>query len=194
MLGGDTVSLPAHAPRVITLTAIGETTIAPVRAGARPGDALYVTGTIGDAGPGLAIARGRPGPAELLAAYRRPQPRLAEGRALATIVAAMMDISDGLLIDSQRMAVASGLAVTIDLAAVPLSDAYRGFVGDDRAARLAAATAGDDYQLLFAAAPDLPLPCLATRVGWFAHGSGLAVVDDGAPVPLPGNLGFQHSG
>lgn len=192
LLGGDTVSLPAHAPRVLTLTAIGDSGSAPVRTGARAGDALYVTGTIGDAGAGLMIARGQAGPDALLAAYRRPQPRLADGRALGPLVHAMMDVSDGLLIDAQRMAAASGLAVTVDLGAVPLSAAYRGFAGDDRAARLAAATAGDDYQLLFAAAPDTALPCAAVRVGWFAHGAGLTLVDGGTALPLPSTLGFQH--
>ena len=193
LLGGDTVSLPAYAPRVISLTAIGTNATAPIRTGARAGDALYVTGTIGDAGAGLRIAQGQDGPAELLAAYRRPQPRLAEGRVLASVVSAMMDVSDGLLIDAQRMAAASGLSVTLDLADIPLSDAYRASAGDDHAARLAAATAGDDYQLLFAAASDVALPCAATRVGWFSAGTGLTLIDGGEAIPLPGNLGFQHN-
>lgn len=192
LLGGDTVSLPAGAPRVLTLTAIGDGAHAPARSGARAGDALYVTGTIGDAGAGLAIARGRAGPAELLAAYRRPQPRLAEGRMLAPVVHAMMDVSDGLLLDAARMAAASGLAVTIDLAAVPLSPAGRAFAGADRAARFAAATAGDDYELLFAAAPGLALPCAATRIGHFAAGTGLTLVDAGVAVALPAVLGYHH--
>ncbi|HVI97795.1 MAG TPA: thiamine-phosphate kinase [Sphingomonas sp.] len=192
LLGGDTVSLPADAPRVITLTAIGRASDAPTRDGAQAGDALYVTGTIGDAGAGLRIARGAPGPGTLLTAYRRPQPRLAEGRALAPIVHAMMDVSDGVLIDAARMAEASGLAVTVDLAAIPLSDAYRAFAGDDRAARLAAATSGDDYELLFAAPADAALPVAATRIGAFSTGDGLTLHDHGAPVPLPPVLGFQH--
>ncbi|MGN6376814.1 MAG: thiamine-phosphate kinase [Sphingomonas sp.] len=192
LLGGDTVSLPLGAPRVITLTAIGRSNGAPSRTGARAGDALYVTGTIGDAGAGLRIARGEPGPAALLAAYRRPQPRLADGAALAPLVHAMMDVSDGLLIDAARMADASHVAVTIDLAAVPLSGAYRAFIGDDRAARLAAATAGDDYQLLFAAPADLALPVPAIRVGTFATGAGISLNDGGEAVPLPRHLGFAH--
>lgn len=207
LLGGDTVSLPSGAPRVLTLTAIGQSNHAPTRSGARAGDILYVTGTIGDGGAGLtiakrlagdpaglAIARGKTGPADLLAAYRRPQPRLAEGQALARHVHAMMDVSDGVLIDAQRMAVASGLSVTIDLAAIPLSSAYRAFSGDDRAARLAAATAGDDYQLLFAAPPTLTLPVAATPIGRFAPGSGLTLVDGADPLPLPQRLGFEHTG
>ncbi|CAN5362630.1 thiamine-phosphate kinase [soil metagenome] len=193
LLGGDTVTLPAGAPRVLTLTAIGIDAAAPPRSGARIGDALWVTGTIGDAGAGLAIAQGEAGPPELLAAYRRPQPRLADGRALAPHVHAMMDVSDGLLIDSARMAAASGIAVAIDLAAIPLSAAYRGFRGDDSAARLAAATAGDDYQLLFAADPAFAPPVPATRVGAFAAGNGLTLRDAGTAIPLPPRLGFEHA-
>ena len=194
LLGGDTVSLPVNAARVLTLTAIGQNSHAPTRSGARAGDTLYVTGTIGDGGAGLAIARGEAGPADLLAAYCRPQPRLAEGQALAPIVHAMMDVSDGVLIDVRRMAAASGLAVTIDLAAIPLSAAYRAFAGDDRAARLAAATAGDDYQLLFAALPGLPIPVAATAIGSFAVGAGLTLVHGSETLVLPHRLGFEHAG
>ncbi|MEG3176390.1 thiamine-phosphate kinase [Sphingomonas sp. RB3P16] len=192
ILGGDTVSLPLHAPRVLTLTAIGDAAHAPTRSGAQAGDALYVTGTIGDAGAGLTIAHGQRGPAALLAAYRRPQPRLAEGQALAPHVSAMMDVSDGLLIDAQQMAAASGLAVTIDLEDVPLSGAYRAHAGDTPESRLAAATAGDDYQLLFALPADRVPPVAATRIGAFAAGSGLALTHAGASLPLPATLGFQH--
>jgi len=186
LIGGDTVTLPPGAPRILTVTAFGSDAAAPTRAGAKPGDALYVTGTIGDAGAGLAIALGRNGPAELLAAYRRPQPRLADGRRLARHVHAMMDVSDGLLIDAARMAHASGLAVAIDLAAIPLSDAYRMVSGD----QVAAATAGDDYQLLFAAPEDFATD--ATRIGAFFTGSGLVLHDAGTPVPLPPSLGYEH--
>ena len=191
LIGGDTVSLPAGAPRVLTLTALGRDAVAPPRSGARAGDGLWVTGTIGDAGAGLAIARGAAGPAALLAAYRRPQPRLADGRALAPIVGAMSDVSDGLLIDAARMATASGLAVTVALDAVPLSADYLAFAGADP---LAAATAGDDYQLLFALAPGASPPVPATRVGAFAPGAGLALTRDGAAVALPPSLGWQHDG
>ena len=175
-------------PRVLSLTAIGRSAHAPTRSGARPGDALWVTGTIGDARAGLAIARGAPGPDALLARYRRPTPRLAEGIALAFHVTAMMDVSDGLLIDAARMATASGHAVAIDLDAVPLSPAYRAWGGDT----LAAATAGDDYELLFALPGDATPPVPATRIGVFGVGSGLTLTRDGQPLPLPPALGFQH--
>jgi thiamine-monophosphate kinase len=188
LIGGDTVSLPPGTPRVITLTAFGRDGVAVPRSAARAGDALWVTGTIGDAGAGLRIARGEDGPADLLAAYRRPQPRLAEGRALAPLVHAMMDVSDGLLLDASRMAEASGLAVAIDFALVPLSASYRAFSGDV----IAAATAGDDYELLFAAPADFTPPVPATHVGSFAIGTGLTLTDGPKPVPLPASLGFHH--
>jgi len=194
LLGGDTVSLPPGAARLFGLTAIGQapTTGAPSRSGAQAGDALFVTGTIGDASAGLAIAQGEAGDPALLAAYRRPLPRLAEGQALAPRVHAMMDVSDGLLLDAARMAEASGLALAIDLAAVPLSDPWRAARGDDRAARLAAATAGDDYQLLFAAPADAALPVPATRIGLFSPGAGLSLADADGAIPLPDRLGYLH--
>jgi thiamine-monophosphate kinase len=193
LLGGDTVRMPQGAPRAFGLTAIGEAgpAGAPSRAGAQAEDILYVTDRIGAAGLGLTMAQGRrDGAPEWLAAYRRPQPRLAEGRALAPLVHAMADLSDGLLIDAARMAAASGLALEIDLAAVPVAGEQ------DRAARLAAVTAGDDYELLFAAPPGLQLrhPGLAdiTAIGRFAPGAGLSLRDENGPVPLPARLGYEH--
>lgn len=171
LLGGDTVK----GPRVLSLTAIGRAAVVPSRSGARAGDALWVTGVIGRAGLGL---HGDPAH---LDAYRRPVPRLAEGQALAPIVHAMMDVSDGLLIDAQRMASASNVALEIDLDVVPVA-------GE----RIAAVTAGDDYELLFAAAPGLVPPVPATRIGIFANGSGLTLRDTTGSIPLPGRLGWQH--
>lgn len=204
LLGGDTVRMPTGAPRALGLTAIGSVAAgaAPARSGARPVDLLWVTGTIGDAGAGLRIATGgTAGPAALLAAYHRPVPRMAAGRAIAPLAHAMADVSDGLLIDAARMASASGCHVTIDLDAVPLSPDLRAFAGEDRAARLAAATAGDDYELLFAApveaGPALlslcqPLGLTVSAIGRFAIGDGLSIVDVGGSVPLPQRLGYEH--
>ena len=192
LIGGDTVSLPANAPRVLTLTAIGRDAPTPLRSGARAGDELWVTGTIGDAGAGLRIAQGIPGPQALLARYRRPTPRLAEGLRLAPLAHAMMDVSDGLLIDASRMAAASGLAVTVELAAIPLSPDYLAFAGADLPAHLAAATAGDDYELLFALSGGDEPPIGAFSVGRFEAGGGIALTWQGAFVPLPASLGFEH--
>jgi thiamine-monophosphate kinase len=203
LLGGDTVSQPPSDARVLGLTAIGRVQpgTAPDRRGALPGDHLYVTGPIGDAGIGLRIARGEiAGPRKLLKAYRLPMPRLRTGQAIAPLAHAMADISDGLLIDADRMAQASKLALAINLDAVPLSHAAASF-GTDRAARLAAVTAGDDYQLIFAAPPKTAerLAAIATEhrieiadVGLFASGSGLTIADCDGAIPTPGRLGYEH--
>ena len=196
LLGGDTVKQPAGDGRVLGLTAVGQGApgTAPDRRGACPGDLLFVTGPIGDAGLGLRIARGDiEGPRRLLKAYRLPMPRLAEGRQLAPIAHAMADVSDGLLIDALRIANASGLAVHVDLDRVPLSEAALGF-GKGRTARLAAATAGDDYQLLCAVAPNdrLAAAAIAVEIGRFDSGSGLHVRDGDGQVPLPSSLGYEH--
>jgi thiamine-monophosphate kinase len=171
LLGGDTV----RGPRVLSLTAIGRSAIAPSRSGALAGDALYVTGVVGRAGLGLA---GHP---DHIEAYRRPTPRLAEGQTLAPIVHAMMDVSDGLLIDAQRMAAASNLALSIDLDAIP-------HAGD----LMAAITAGDDYELLFAISPDTAIPVVAARIGTFTKGTGVTLFNSTGPVVLPGRLGYTH--
>ena len=199
LLGGDTVSAPARAPRMIGLTAIGRSSCAPDRRGAKAGDDLWLAGAIGDAGAGLAVARGQDGPAALLAAYRRPQPLVAQGRALARFAHAMADVSDGLLIDAGRIATASGIAVAIDLDAVPRSAALSAFAGNDRAARLAAVTAGDDYALILAADPASAeaietLGIGAVRIGRFAAGAGLKLIDLADSVDLPARLGWEHGG
>jgi thiamine-monophosphate kinase len=195
VIGGDTVRLPKGNARVLGLTVIGRSAgVIPSRSGAGVGDALFVTGTIGDAGLGLKIARGLEGgdPA-LLATYQRPEPQLAAGLILAEVASAMMDVSDGLLIDASRMASASGVGMRIDLDAVPLSASYIAAAGEPRAARLAAATAGDDYQLLFTSARPLPpLPVRVTRIGSVVREGGVDLFDRTGPVPLPHMLGWEH--
>ncbi len=201
LLGGDTIR--GSGPRTLALTAIGEVQgPVPSRAGGRPGDHLWVSGTIGDAGAGLRGLKGEITPEPFLVErYRNPRPRLEAGERLAPLVGAMMDVSDGLLIDAARLAGASGVEAEIELGAVPLSEALLAALGDGRETRLAAATAGDDYELLFAAAPeraagilalqdDLGLPL--SRVGCLAEGSGLRLTDAGEPVPLPPRLGWVH--
>jgi thiamine-monophosphate kinase len=199
LLGGDTVA----APRVLGLTAIGEATgPVPSRSGAKAGDHLWVSGTIGDAGAGLRGLKGElPSDAALVERYRNPRPRLEGGRHLAPLATAMMDVSDGLFIDASRMAAASAAGFDIDLSLVPLSEAYRATAGGDRAARLAAATAGDDYELLFTAPPEQASEVLSiaeaiglpmNRIGEVVEGAGLRLSDGGSPVPLPPRLGWEH--
>lgn len=191
LIGGDTVAMPQGAPRSFTLTAIGIATTrhVPSRIGGRAGDILYVTGPVGDSGAGLSLLQlGRTEPAALVEAYRRPQPRLAEGQVHAPFVTAMMDISDGLLIDAARLASASGVSVIIDQ--IPLSDAFITHRG--RGAQIEAATSGDDYELLFAAPKGVTLSVPAIPVGYLSEGEGLNLILDGVPVPLPPRMGYQH--
>ncbi len=195
LLGGDTVR--GSGARTLALTAIGEATgPVPSRSGGRAGDHLWVSGTIGDAGPGL-----RGVSDALVERYRNPRPRLEAGGRLAPLVSAMMDVSDGLLIDASRLAEASGVAVEIDLALVPLSEAYLAALGEGREARLAAVTAGDDYELLFAAGAERAAEILAlqdelglplSRIGILTDGAGLRLIEAGEALPLPPRLGWEH--
>jgi len=204
LIGGDTVRAPAGAPRSLGLTAIGRapTGGAPSRSGVRPGDRLWVTGTIGDAGVGLAMRLGQVDPADAcLAAYARPQPQLTFGLAVAPHVHAMMDLSDGLLIDAERMAEASGCAIALMLENIPLSQGLLSVRPDVLDTRLAAATAGDDYQLFFAAAPETDaairkiaagLEVAATVVGHAGVGEGITLTHRARRIALPDRLGFAH--
>jgi thiamine-monophosphate kinase len=205
LLGGDTVGAAPGTPRTLALTAIGEAASPPpARSGAAAGDELWVSGTIGDAGAGLGILQGRlDGPDGLVRRYRRPEPRLGLGSALARLASAMMDVSDGLLIDAARMADASRLRAAIELAEMPLSPELIEASGQHRQARLDAATAGDDYELLFAAPParaeaiaelSAALAIPLTRIGRLQAGQGLVLLDGGAEIPLPGRLGYEHGG
>jgi thiamine-monophosphate kinase len=194
LLGGDTVGR-AGDKRSLGLTAIGRAMHQPVpaRSGAQAGDILYVTGTLGDALAGFEFAEaGLEGPSILMQACNRPEAHLDAGQRLASHVTAMMDISDGLLLDASRMGIASSLAVEIDLAAVPLSADYIAIRGDTRESRLQAASWGDDYQLLCAAPSDAALPVSVTAVGRFVPGGGLSIVDRDERVPLPVKLGYMH--
>ncbi|MGE0028618.1 MAG: thiamine-phosphate kinase [Thermoleophilia bacterium] len=205
--GGDVTSSPVL---VLGVTAVGRVVpgVEPVRrAGARRGDLLCVTGTLGAAAAGLRLldepallpalqARGA-----LVAAQRRPRPRLAAGRQLAHGGAsAMMDLSDGLVLDARRLAAASGLRARIDLADLPVADGVAevaAAAGID-AADLAAA-GGEDYELLAALPPAAVDACRAaldvplTVIGRLEAGSGVVLrAPDGAPWE-PGAGGWVHA-
>jgi thiamine-monophosphate kinase len=201
LVGGDTIALPAGAPRVLSLTVVGRGgDRVPARSGGRPGDVLWVIGTLGDAALGLeALRSDREAAGPLVEAYRRPVPQLATGRLLAPHATAMMDISDGLLLDAARLIAASKCGAEIDLDALPLSRALVAERGSDRRARLAAATGGDDYALLAALPPEfdplslcLPARTILARIGTLAVGEGLKLFDATGEVPLPEQLGYEH--
>ena len=202
LIGGDTVALPAGAPRVLGMTAIGRAgPNTPERAGGRGGDALWVVGTLGDSAEGLAQLRAdAKATGALVDVYRRPIPQLGAGQLIAPHAHAMMDVSDGLLLDAQRLAEASGCAAEIDLDALPLSDGFAESRGRGLEARLFAATAGDDYALLAALPPEidpatlsLPQGTTIARIGRLVAGTPrIAVASGGVPVELPETLGFEH--
>jgi thiamine-monophosphate kinase len=204
LIGGDTIALPSGAPRVLGMTAIGNAgSHIPDRAGGRPRDCLWVVGMLGDSAAGLDQLRADPKAASpLVDIYRRPIPQLGAGQLLAPHAHAMMDVSDGLLLDARRIAEASNCAAEIDLDAIPLSDGFIEYRGAGPDARLFAATAGDDYALLAALPPEfepstLSLPegttiaCVGSLV---AGGPAIAVVSGGHSIELPEVLGFEHKG
>ena len=181
LLGGDTVG--GHGARTLGCTALGRASHCPVpsRAGAQPGDRVYVTGTLGLAMLGFEALRDRTGADST--AYRRPAPRLAEGRALAPIVTAMMDISDGLLLDAWRLAEASGVTLAIDGNDVPVADAAR---------RRECLSWGDDYELLFTAPAAMALPLEPYYIGTVRPWMEAPLVLDGEPFSQAKGLGYQH--
>jgi thiamine-monophosphate kinase len=201
LLGGDSTATPG--PVSLSITILGH--VAPGtalrRQGARDGDGVWVTGSIGDGALGLLAARGEladPG-GTLAGRYRLPQPRLALGRRLAGIAAAAMDVSDGLVQDLGHLCRAAGLAAEISAGAVPLSPAARA------AGRLELClTGGDDYELLLAVPPAQEAALLGaaraanvavTRIGRFRAGAPEVVVrDDGGAAMALGSGGWSHFG
>jgi len=179
LLGGDTVA--GGPPRAWGLTAIGAATQRPVpsRAGAQPGDGVWVTGHLGAAMLGFEALRDGTGADST--AYRRPLARLAEGEALAPLVTAMMDVSDGLLLDAARLAEASGVTLALDGAAVPVAVEHR----RDEALRW-----GDDYELLLTLPAGVEAPVSATQIGEVRRGGESPLLLDGKPPQGP--LGYQH--
>jgi len=195
VLGGDTVGTPG--PASFSLTILGSVTPGQAlrRQGARPGDEVWVSGTIGDGALGLLSLTGRLPPDPHLAdRYRLPRPRLALGQALSGIARAAMDISDGLVQDLGHLARAAGCAAEIRAGAVPLSDPARAVLAADPAVQTRILTGGDDYELLFAAAPGDSDRVIAaaratqtpvTRIGRFLDGQGVIVLDEaGAAIEL----------
>jgi thiamine-monophosphate kinase len=166
LLGGDTVSTPG--PLTLSLTVVGSVMPgrALTRAGARAGDAVWVSGTIGDGALGLLALTDRlPALAAhhraLLAdRYRLPRPRLPLGRRLFGIATACLDVSDGLVQDLGHLCRAAGLSAELDADAVPLSEAARMAVAADPALLARCLTGGDDYELVFTA-PEAEAAALA---------------------------------
>lgn len=209
LLGGDTTATPG--PLMLTATLIGAvpTGRALRRTGARPGDRILVTGTIGDGHFGLSALRGEFDQLSaehrrfLTSRYQLPQPRVAFGQALTErgLGQAGMDISDGLAADLGHMCEASGCGAKVTMPRVPVSPALAELLADDPDQLLAAVTGGDDYELLLAVAPDQVAGVVTaaaasdtriTEIGVFTNGKDVIFEDsDNLLVHLPKG-GFTH--
>lgn len=201
LLGGDTIA--GDGARTFALTAIGRAIHTPVpsRSGARSGDGVFVAGMIGDAFAGFELLRKRdegprarlsPSAAQYLRErFTRPRPLLVEGEALAPVATAMMDVSDGLLLDAARLADASGVTLALDSGSVPFSPQFGEWLqnaGDrDRAMRW-----GEDYALLFTAPPTDPIASRFARIGKVVQRGENALLLDGVPPGPNERLGYTH--
>lgn len=202
LIGGDTT----RGPLAVTITAQGKIPAgkALLRSGGKPGDWLYVTGSLGDAGLGLAILQGREQASAdhreyLISRHFYPTPRLAAGQALRPLASSAIDLSDGLASDLQHILDASGCGANVFLDKLPLSPALLGTVALETAWHYALA-AGDDYELAFTVpeaqrgALDTALAHSGVRhccIGQLRGGEGITYLNHGQPVEL--NVrGYEH--
>lgn len=204
LVGGDV----ARGPLAIAITAIGTVPAGKglLRSGARPGDRIYVTGTLGDAALALAARRGERAftpreRAQLDARLERPTPRLGQGQALRQLASSAIDVSDGLLADLGHVLEASAVGARVELAALPLSPVYRrrlGELGWDYAL-----AGGDDYELCFTVPPAAAARVEAlgregavpmTAIGEVTAARGVAVLDPDGRHYRAQRLGYDHFG
>jgi thiamine-monophosphate kinase len=202
LLGGDTTSIDG--PLAIAIMAVGSVPRggATQRTGARAGDLVFVSGTIGDAGCGLDLLRKkRRSPRLPIERFHVPQPRLLLGRGLRGLATASIDVSDGLVADLGHIADVSGVRIAVHAGQVPLSSALRGVWGtDDRAVRRAA-TAGDDYEIAFTCRPTnagrvrtaaLLAKTRVTEIGTVERGRGVVLLDSNDKAIKTGRRGYTH--
>ncbi|MBI1244132.1 MAG: thiamine-phosphate kinase [Alphaproteobacteria bacterium] len=208
LLGGDSTSTPG--PLTIAITALGTMRRGTMvlRSGARPGDDIWVSGSIGDGALGLLVATGKLRDiavrhrAALLARYRVPEPKGRLGRALVGVAHAAMDISDGLVADLGHICTTSGVGANVEIDAVPFSVAAKLAIERHPELRKVAITGGDDYELLFAAPPSARAKVLkaaracgtsVARIGQFHAGASKVTVGDrqGGVLRLA-HTGFTH--
>lgn len=210
LVGGDTT----QGPLAVSVTALGfaPCDTALLRSGARVGDAVYVTGTLGDAAAGLRclnkadvdashLLNAPAGMREvLIARLNRPQPRIAQGLVLRGVASACIDVSDGLVADLEHVCRASAVGAQIDADSLPASSSLLGLFDTPMRHELQLA-GGDDYELCFTATPERAADalgdlartgCAATRIGRIVAEPGVRVRDsDGRTLRLPQH-GWEH--
>lgn len=203
LLGGDTISTPG--PLTVSATIMGWVPSGRMvrRSGARAGDRLLVSGTIGDGFLGLQAARGELDDAWLAGRYRLPEPRVGLSEALLEHASAAADVSDGLLADAGHIGEASGLGLRIELDALPLSGPARAWLGvqpDRQAALLTLASGGDDYEVVCAASGEAAERLMdeaegagapMTEIGEIVLGGGVEATFEGRRVAV-GKAGYRH--
>ncbi len=201
VLGGDLSGVAPGSGIHIAVTALGDAPRDRLvrRSGAREGDLLCVTGTLGDSAAGLERIGAGASPTTsdpLIARHLEPAPRVAEGVALASagVARAMIDVSDGLLADLGHLLDASGLGARLETAKIPLSAALRASGAD---AMRCALVGGEDFELLFAIRPEDESRarecCAFTVIGVCTKAGGTALVRaDGTRLPPPERGGFSH--
>lgn len=189
LLGGDTTATPG--PLSLSLTMFGRLETAPLlRSGAKVGDAVYMSGTLGDAALGLRMLQGSLSPrGALIARYHLPQPRT--DLALGGIAHACMDISDGLLQDMGHIARASGVGVELEASLLPLSADARALLAADASLLEPIVTGGDDYEILFTAPENLLLEGV-TRIGRVVAGEGVHLRDADGNALHFARAGYTH--
>ncbi len=204
LIGGDSVATPG--PVTLTVTGFGEVPAGGAlrRDGAKPGDVIFVSGTIGDGALGLLAARDAltvAGAEALIDRFRSPRPRLALGRELRGLVHAATDISDGLAADLNHIAAASRVAARIDSGAVPLSTAARTALDSDPNLIETILTGGDDYELVFTAPRSTAkrltklaaeIDVAITAIGEIGEGRGVAVFDAAGNRLQLSRSGYSH--
>lgn len=192
LIGGDTTS----GPLTLTVQAMGfiPKGRALMRSAARPGDFIYMTGCLGDAGLGLKIKHGYvcADSEAALTRFNRPEPQIEAGQALIGIANACIDLSDGLAGDLGHILEQSRVGACIDWESLPLSNAVRSYIDDTGDWRMPL-TAGDDYELCFTVSPEQAdkLTVAATKIGVIQSQPGLRLNKAGQVQALEVK-GFEH--
>lgn len=207
LLGGDSSATPG--PTTLSVTAIGRIAKgkAVLRSGARAGDVIYVSGTLGDSAVGLCVLKNQLKGLSaadrdfLVDRYRLPQPRVSLGARLVGIARAMIDISDGLVADARHLCDASKLGAMIEAARLPLSSAMRRALAIEPQLNRLVMGGGDDYELLFAVPPEAcgavaeaarEAGVAVTEIGRMALSDGVKIVDASGKNIRIDMAGYTH--